>query len=219
MNLYKIIFIFASCFQNSQSLQLNLNNEISRRNVFTSNTAIISSKMFNNLSPTFNNAKNNSENDPYAHWSFFGLAPPPIEKDIKYNELLDLIKNYEIYTIQIAPQHNCVIATTKENHRLACYIKDKDFDKLLYDSLTCDNLLPFYVLPIDPIRSKVRNIAQSIFGTFSLFYLATEFDYIDFDMTPYGSIEERINATIENKPRKKYLKEFLNNIFNNTKKI
>jgi len=38
-------------------------------------------------------------------------------------------------------------------------------------------------------------------------------------MTPYGSIEERINATIENKPRKKYLKEFLNNIFNNTKKI
>ena len=28
-----------------------------------------------------------------------------------------------------------------------------------------------------------------------------------------------IFATIENKPRKKYLKEFLNNIFNNTKKI
>ena len=76
--------------------------------------------------------------DPYAHWSFFGLAPPPIEKVLSYDELLNEIQNENIVSVQIAIQHNCVIATTIKGHRLSCLIPDNKFQQLLDDSADKD---------------------------------------------------------------------------------
>ena len=170
------------------------------------------------MSPSFNNNIINPD-DQYGHWSFFGLVPPPIEKVISYDELLENIKNNNIFTIQIAIQHNCIIATTIENHRLACLVPDKMIDDLIMESMQKNGNLPFYILPIDPIRSKIRNFAQIIFGTTLGIYIAAEFDLIDLDTTPYGSIKERNDYIKSGKKPKKmfnYLKETFFNTNTNT---
>lgn len=150
-----------------------------------------------------------NNNDPYAHWSFFGLAAPPIERSISYVELIKLIKNNKIFSVQIAIQHNCIIATTKEGHRLSCLLADKYFQDLILDSIDKDGRLPIKVLPIDPIRTKIRNGAQSLLVSSCLLYIAADLDLIDIDTTSYGSIKERDKIYDSGKKKEKFLKSLL----------
>tara|TARA_B100001093_G_C26796581_1_gene1001374 strand:+ start:757 stop:1317 length:561 start_codon:yes stop_codon:yes gene_type:complete len=111
--------------------------------------------------------------DYYGHWSFYGLIPPPIEKTISLNELKEEIIKENILSLQIAPQHDCIIATTIKNHRYSCLIKDKDFNYFLKEEES-KNLLNFQVLPIDKNRQKLRNIGKIVFGAYIIRFLTYE---------------------------------------------
>ena len=82
------------------------------------------------ISLPFFSQKNITKIDEYAHWSIYGLIPPPIEKSITYNELINEIYNKNIIKLQQAPQHDCVVATTTIGHRWACLIKDNDIENI-----------------------------------------------------------------------------------------
>lgn len=147
--------------------------------------------------------------DPYSHWSFFGKVPPPIKKLLSYQQLLEQIHNNTIFTIQIAPQHDSIIATDFQGYRYACQVRDKDFDKLIQDSLDENNYLPFIVLPIDENRQKLRNLAQLIFFPSLTFYILADLDIIDYDTNSYGSWKERELAYKQGKKPTKFLKSLL----------
>ena len=226
----KNLLTFFLLLQNSSSLKINnINNKFSRRSLLGLTTLALplscsadffytNNQIFQKLSSSLNNNIINPD-DPYGHWSFFGLVPPPIEKVITYEELIENIKNNTIFTIQIAVQHDCIIATTIENHRLACLIPDEKLDTLIIDSMQKNGNLPFYILPIDPIRSKIRDIAQIIFGTTLGIYIASEFDLIDYDTTPYGSIKEKEEFLKTGKKPKKMFKYLKETYFNNNKTL
>jgi len=147
---------------------------------------------------------------------FFWTSPPPIEAVITYDELLEKIKNNTIFSLQIAVQHDCIIATTIENHRLACLVPDEKMNDLILDTMQKNGNLPFYILPIDPVKSKIRDIAQIIFGTTLGFYIAAEFNLIDYDTTPYSSIKERDDFIKSGKKPKKMFNYLKENLFNKT---
>tara|TARA_Y100000022_G_C13186485_1_gene345975 strand:+ start:243 stop:947 length:705 start_codon:yes stop_codon:yes gene_type:complete len=215
---------FFLLFQDIYSLKIN--SKLNRRSVIglttiaypfstSANSFYSSNEIFKNLSPTFNNQIINPD-DPYGHWLFFGLVPPPIEKVITYDELIENIKNNTIFTIQIALQHDYIIATTIENHRLACLVSDKKINDLILDTMQKNGNLSFYILPMDPIRSKIRDFAQILFGTTLGIYIASELDLIDYDTTPYGSIKERDDFIKSGKKPKKILNYLKETFFNNT---
>ena len=158
---------------------------------------------------------NNSEKnrvDPYSHWSLYGITPPPIKKTLSYQELLQEIHNNSIFTIQIAPQHDSIIATNYQGNRFACQVKDKNFDKLIDDSLDENSNLPFIVLPIDENRQKIRNAAQLIFFPSLIFYILADLDIIDFDTNSYPSWKDRQNAYKNGKKPTKFLKSLLDKL-------
>ena len=158
----------------------------------------------------------NNNIDYYAKWSFFGYIPPPIEKVLSYEELLEEIRNNNILTIQIAVQHDCVVATTIKGHRLSCLILDKNFPDLIKDSSNENGEVPFKVLPIDPVKAKIRSVFQFLLGFTILFYTAADLDIIDYDITPYTTFEEREKAYLSGKKPKKYLKSLVDYLFNRT---
>lgn len=150
--------------------------------------------------------------DPYSHWSFYGITPPPIKKVLSYQQLLEEIHNNTIYTIQIAPQHNSIIATNYQGYRYACQVKDKNFDKLIQDSFDENNNLPFIVLPIDENRQKVRRFAQFFFYNSLIFYILADLDIIDYDTNSYSSWKDRQNAYKDGKKPTKFLKSLLDKL-------
>ena len=155
--------------------------------------------------------------DKYSHWSFYGNVPPPIKKELSYHELLIEIHNKNILTIQIAPQHDSIIATNFQGYRYACQVKDKDFEKLIDDSLDENNNLPFIVLPIDEKRQKLRRFSQAFLFNSILFYILADLDIIDYDTNSYGSWKERELAYKDGKKPKKFLKSLVDKI--NSKNI
>jgi len=213
-------FLFFSFIENNIAMWANniIDNKLSRRSMVSIQSIIttIPPKLFNNLSASLNNMDINSD-DPYAHWSFFELTPPPIKKTIIKEELIQFINNNSIFSLQIAIQHNCVIATTKEGYRYACLISDNQFTKLVENYIGKGGQMPFYVLPIDPIRTKVRNFAQFFFSIFTIGYVAADLDLIDIDTSTYSSIKERNEAQKSNKKPTKFLKSLLESLFNTTK--
>ena len=114
--------------------------------------------------------------DPYAHSSFFGLAPPPIEKEVSYDELVGEIINDNIKSVQIATQHDCVIATTIQDHRWSCLIPDTKLKDLVIDSM--HNNTEVTVLPMDTMRSQIRSSAQIVLYTGLICFIAVETDII-----------------------------------------
>lgn len=225
MNLIKFIFILSN-FINTDALKTNQLSKITRRSIIAGSLlapTITNANILNEehsifqLSSTQNNLENNKD-DPFAYWSVYGLVPPPIEKIISYDDLLENIKNKTIFSLQIAVQHDCVIATTKDGHRWACLVKDKNFPQLLLDAMDKNGNMPVYVLPQDPIRSKIRNVAQTIFYSTLSFYILSDLDIISYQFEAYNSIKEREEALRSGKKPKKFLKSLLNNILNNTKK-
>ena len=169
-----------------------------------------------NLSPTFNNLEN-SDTDKYAHWSIYGLVPPPIEKIIVYEELIDYINNNSIFSIQPAFWDNCIIATTNEGHRLTLSISDDDYNDLFINILKIDKNI--HILPIDPVRSKIRDTTFSIFYPSLLFYILSELDIIPYQFEFYNSIKERDQYNNRGKKPDKIIKKINKFIKNITKKI
>ena len=153
--------------------------------------------------------------DWLAHWSFFGLAPPPIERKITYDELLKEIKSNKIKSLQIAVQHDCVIATTNEGHRLSLLLPDEKFDNLVMDSIDKKGNQMVNVLPIDPIKAKIRDIAQITLVSICSFYLAVDLGILDYDLTSYSSIKEREDAIANGKKPKKLLKSIITKLLEN----
>ena len=149
--------------------------------------------------------------EQYSHWSY-GFVPPPIYQTLSYQELEQLIHNNSIFTIQIAPQHDSIIATNYKGYRYACQVKDKDFDKLIEDSFDENNNLPFIVLPIDENRQKIRRFAQLFFYNSLIFYILADLDIIDYDTNSYSSWKDRQNAYKDGKKPTKFLKSLLNKL-------
>lgn len=129
-----------------------------------------------------------------GHSSFFGMAPPKIQGTWSYEELLAKAGGGRVATVQIAVQHNQVVATTPEGHRYVCALKDEDFPILLTDAMRADGSLPFEVLPMDPIRAQVREAAIVVRNVCGALFIADELDLLPWDTTPYGSLKEREEA-------------------------
>lgn len=147
--------------------------------------------------------------DPYAHWSFFGMAPPPIQRTVTYDELLHIIQRDRIRTVQIAVQHDCVIATTKTGHRLALMLRDRDVPLLLVDTLEREHI-PYTYLPIDVTKQYIRSTAEAAVVGYGAFLLADLAGWVPWDTTPYNSLAER-EKTIEEGRQRKSLRDRLRN--------
>ena len=154
-------------------------NGLTLTNILVDRRSVIAGTIFSQTVNNYNIAKtkniDNIKNiDYYAHWSVYGLVPPPIEKSITKEELVKEIDKNNIISLQIAVQHDCVIATTIKNHRLSVLIKDKDFDNFVNQFRDKDNSLPFTVIPIDKNRQKLRSFAQFWLGLYTIRFFAYE---------------------------------------------
>ena len=129
-----------------------------------------------------------------GHSSAFGMAPPPIQGILTYDEMLELAAAGEIATVQIAVQHDTVIATMRNGHRFASPIKDADFPWFVTDATRPDGTVPFEVLPIDPIRQKVRAAAFDLMAIMGVLYGLDGLDLLPWDTNNYGSLEQREEA-------------------------
>ena len=160
MNIIKILILLFS---------LDNSNSFALQNVFTDRRSIIAGSIFSQRYMPNKQKKLDKNNiDYYAHWSIYGLVPPPIEKAITKQELIHEINKENIISLQIAVQHDCVVATTVANHRLSVLIKDKDFDNFINQFRDEDNNLPFIVVPFDKNRQKLRTTAQITLGLYIL---------------------------------------------------
>ncbi len=211
---------------NLSKTNLILDN-INRRNIiqYSSSSMISSNNIFTNLNNiTFLPEKKlySKTNDWYSHWSFFGIAPPPIKSTITYDELINEINNNNIYSVQIAVQHDCIIATTNNGYRLSCLVPDEKFNDLYIDVMNSNGELKVRFLPIDEIKSNIRKTAQISFYSLCMYYLLSELNIIDVDTTPYSTIKERDDARNSGKPPKKIIGTIKDTIYfinknNNTK--
>ena len=152
--------------------------------------------------------------------SFFGLAPEPITEIWSRETLLDHANQGHIANVQIAVQHDVVVATTKAGcvrsciarahlamqacsvcafftcgrQRFACMIKDDEFDHLLLDAMQSDGSMPFAVLPLDANRAQVREAARGFLNLLGVLWLADCADLLPWDSTVYNSLQEREEA-------------------------
>lgn len=164
--------------------------------------------------------QNIDPNDNYAHWSFFGAAPPPIEKVITRDELSQEIKNKNIVTLQIATQHDTIVATTVNGHRLVSSIDDKEFNIFVLSFMDKDGKLPFLVLPYDEVRGFIRDVAQYCAIVLSSFVGLDQFDLLPWQISSFSSIKERNEFIYSGKRPKKlidYIICSIHNLKNGTK--
>ena len=210
--LAKLILLFSIFNTNS----LNLPYKLSRKTLICSSFLALPS--YADDSSFTENISSSQEIDLLSRWSFFGLVPPPIERKITYNELLEEIKNNKIKSIQIAVQHDCVIATNNEGHRLSLLLPDKLFENLIMDSIDKKGNQLVEVLPIDPIKQKIRNAAQLTLTFICTFYLAIDLGLLEYDLTSYSSIKERNDAYANGKKPRKVLKNIITKLLKNKSK-
>jgi len=97
--------------------------------------------------------------DPWAHSSLFGLVPPPVAGTWSHQELVDAARGGGVASVQIAPQHDVVIAVTTSGRRYATPMPDDDFPTLLLETTRPDGSYPFAVLPMDESRAALRSAA------------------------------------------------------------
>ena len=105
------------------------------------------------------------------------MVPPPIEKTISYNELIESIRNGTIIYTEKAVQHDCIIATTYKNHRWASLIKDLEIPKFLNDIKDNNGNQIVMLLPANPYKIKIRNTAQIIFYTYIIRFFTLDLPY------------------------------------------
>ena len=90
------------------------------------------------------------------------LAPRRIVSTVGYDDLVQMARRGEIATVQIAPQHDYVFATLRnDSSRVACALPDRLFPHLVADSMDA-NGLPYEVLPLDSTRAAVRDGFQTV---------------------------------------------------------
>ena len=182
-------------------------NGLTFTNLFVDRRTIVSGTIFSQTVNDYNTPKIKNINniDYYSHWSVYGLAPPPIEKSITKEELIKEINKKNIIALQIAVQHDCVIATTIANHRLSILIKDNEFDTFINQFRYEDNSLPFTVIPIDQNRQKIRKFGQFWLGL----YITRFFTY---EIPKNIKLLNECNSSITVKQKMLYLLESQNDI-------
>ena len=122
------------------------------------------------------------------------MAPPPLWGVLTYDQALAAAAANEIRHVQIAPQHDQLFITTTRGSRWALTIKDEEVPGFITDAMRDDGTVPFAVLPLDPVRAQVREIAKKVFGVAASLFIADELDILPWDSTNYGSIKEREDA-------------------------
>ena len=143
--------------------------------IFTDRRIIMSNTIFSSRNFLFKNkVEKNYTVDKYAHWALNGLIPPPIEKSISKEELINEINKKNILALQISVQHDNVIVTTKKNHRLSCKIKDIEFNNFINEFRDENKQIPFQVIPIDTNKQEIRNFAEFFFGAYIIRFLIYE---------------------------------------------
>ena len=159
------------------------NNFLDRRSFLTrqSISTFLTNTNFDNIFK-----KNISSIDYYSHWSIYNIIPPPIEKVITYNELLMEIEKNNIASLQRAPQHDCIIATTQNGHRWTCLIKDNKLNILISDIENIKSDLT--ILPIDKNLENIRKAWQFYIISYLTLFITSEFGLIDIDMIGYSSL-------------------------------
>tara|TARA_A100001015_G_C15043830_1_gene741882 strand:- start:48 stop:734 length:687 start_codon:yes stop_codon:yes gene_type:complete len=159
--------------------------------------------------------------DYYAHWSIYGIIPPPIEKTILYSELVESIKNGTIKYIEIAVQHDCIVATTTNNHRWSCLLNDRHIPQLIEETRKPDGSEGIKIMPTQQYKNNIRNIGQVVFYTWIFRFLTLDMRYNyhllksarDQNMT----IQETMHY-LSNKTTNIDMTELLNTSWLNTKK-
>jgi hypothetical protein len=132
-----------------------------------------------------------SQPDLTAKSSFFGLAAPPIQAIWSYEQLVQEARAGSIASVQIAVQHDCVIATSTSGQRYSTLLPDKRFPELLADVMLPDGSTPFEVLPLDAARANVRDAAFTTLNILGTLWLADLAGLLPWDTTPYSSLAER----------------------------
>lgn len=135
-----------------------------------------------------------AKQDFAAKSSFFGLAAPPIQAAWSYDELLREARSGTVATVQIAVQHDCVIAVTTSGHRYSCLLPDRKFPVLLADAMLPDGSMPFEVLPMDAMRAQVREAAKIVAQLGGTYVVADFIGLLPWWAAPYNSLEEREQA-------------------------
>eukprot|EP00322_Chrysochromulina_rotalis_P014438 CAMPEP_0115864400 /NCGR_PEP_ID=MMETSP0287-20121206/19183_1 /TAXON_ID=412157 /ORGANISM="Chrysochromulina rotalis, Strain UIO044" /LENGTH=412 /DNA_ID=CAMNT_0003318873 /DNA_START=30 /DNA_END=1268 /DNA_ORIENTATION=+ len=134
------------------------------------------------------------EVDWAAKTSFFGLVEPPIQNMWEYETLVNQARAGNIATVQIAVQHDVVMAKTAAGHRYACMLPDNRLPDLLVDTMGTDGSLPFKMLPIDETRAKIRSAAFGWLNLLGMLWVLDLNHMLPWDTTPYGSVAEREEA-------------------------
>lgn len=201
----------------SYNLPFNNNILLPRRDVL--GNLIFSGTNLNFMENAKNSIENKNSNikkvDYYAHWSIYGIIPPPIEKTITYSELVDSINNNTVQYIEIAIQHDCIVATTINNHRWSCLVKDKDIPLLIEDTKHSNGDQGVIIVPTDPKKSNLRKVAQVFFYTYILRFITLDIPY------NYRLIRQANSMNISFREKMYYLSNKTTNInmtelFNNT---
>lgn len=96
--------------------------------------------------------------------SFSSLAPSRVHS-LDYDSFLAKARQREFETVQIAVQHDHVVGKTREGKRYVTYLPDSSFPTLLSDAMDREGI-PFRVLPMDKVRSSVREVAKGAFSAF-----------------------------------------------------
>ena len=86
--------------------------------------------------------------DPWAHSSAFGLVPPPIAGQFKRDQFFAAARAGKVKSVQIAPQHDCVIVVTANGRRYSLMVPDSEFPALLLDAAAADGSFPFEVAAV-----------------------------------------------------------------------
>ena len=124
--------------------------------------------------------------DAYSHWSFFGLAPPPIAGILEYEDLVGWAKSGAFRTVQPAVQHDVLIATTLRGWRYAAFVRDSDIATFVLDCTT-DTSVPFTLLARDPTRAAVRDVAALLLDTTLLALIADQWDLLPWKLTSFDA--------------------------------
>jgi len=176
---YLMYLVYLVSITDSYNLPFNNNILLPRRDImgsiiFANNNLNLLTNMKEGVQKKNTNIK---KLDHYAHWSIHGIVPPPIEKTITYSELVDSINNNTVQYIEIAIQHDCIVATTINNHRWSCLVKDKDIPLLIEVTKHSNGDQGVIIVPTDPRKANLRKVAQVFFYTYILRFITLDVPY------------------------------------------
>lgn len=111
-----------------------------------------------------------------------------------YDELLSEARAGGVASVQIAVQHDCVVAKDQKGHRYACLMPDEHLPQLILDAMKSDGSVPFDIIPLDQVRATVRDVAWASLNFLGVLWVADLAGLLPWDTTPYNSLKEREEA-------------------------